>query len=37
MRCLLLCEKNLAIKENIEWIKKIGKRIKNMEKADREK
>jgi len=36
MRCLLLCKRNLAIKEDIEWIKKIEKRIKNMEKANRE-
>jgi len=37
MRCPLLCGRNLAVKEDIEQRKKIGKRIRNMEKADRDK
>jgi len=36
-RCLPLCERNLTIKENIEQRKKVRKRIKNIEKADRNK
>jgi len=36
-RCLPLCGRNLAVKEDIEWKKKIGKRIRNMEKTDRDK
>ena len=36
-RCLPLCRRNLAVKEDIEWKKKIGKRIRNMEKTDRDK
>jgi len=35
-RCLPLCERNLAVKENIEQRKKIGKRIRNIKKADRD-
>jgi len=37
MRCLLLCGRNIAVKKDIEWRKKIEKRIRNMEKADRDK
>jgi len=36
MRCPFLCERNLAVKEDIEQRKKMGKRIRNMEKADRD-
>jgi len=36
MRCPPLCGRNLAVKENIEWRKKIRKRIRNVEKADRD-
>jgi len=36
-RCLPLCERNLTIKENTEQRKKVRKRIKNTEKADRNK
>jgi len=36
-RCPSLCRRNLAVKEDIEQRKKIGKRIRNMEKADRDK
>jgi len=32
-RCLPLCGRNLAVKEDIEQRKKIGKRIRNMEKC----
>jgi len=32
-----LCERNLAVKEDIEQRKKIGKRIRNVEKADKDK
>jgi len=35
-RCPSLCERNLAVKEDIERRKKIGKRIRNMKKADRD-
>jgi len=35
-RCPPLCGRNLAVKENIEQRKKIGKRIRNVEKADRD-
>jgi len=37
MRYLLLCGRNLAVKENIERKRKAGKRIRNIEKADRDK
>ena len=37
MRCLLFYERNLVVKENIEQRKKMGKRIRNIEKANREK
>jgi len=36
MRCLPLCERNSAVKENIEQRKKIEKRIRKVEKADRD-
>jgi len=36
MRCPPLCGRNLAVKEDIEWRKKIGKRIRNVEKADKD-
>jgi len=36
-RCPPLCGRNMAVKENIEQRKKIRKRIKNMEKTDRDK
>jgi len=36
MRCPPLCERNLAVKEDIEQRKKIRKRIRNVEKADRD-
>jgi len=36
MRCPPLCGRNLAVKEDIEWRKKIGKRIRNAEKANRD-
>jgi len=35
-RCPPLCGRNLAVKEDIEQRKKIGKRIRNVEKADRD-
>jgi len=31
-----LCERNLAVKEDIEQSKKIGKRIRNVEKANKD-
>jgi len=34
-RCPPLCGRNLAVKEDIKWRKKIGKRIRNIEKVDR--
>jgi len=37
MRCPLLCERNLAVKENIERKRKAGKRIRNIEKANKDK
>jgi len=36
MRCPPLCERNLAVKEDIEQKKKIRKRIRNVEKADKD-
>jgi len=36
MRCPPLCERNLAVKEDIEQRKKIRKKIRNVEKADRD-
>ena len=36
-RCLPLCGRNTTVKEDIEQRKKIGKRIRNVEKADRNK
>jgi len=36
MRCPFLCERNLAVKDNIEQRKKIGKRIRNIDKTDRD-
>ena len=36
MRCPPLYERNLAVKKNIEWRKKIKKRIRNVEKANRD-
>ena len=35
-RCLSLCGRNVAVKEDIERRKKMGKRIRNVEKADRD-
>jgi len=35
-RCLSLCGRNLAVKEDIEQRKKIGKRIRNVKKANRD-
>jgi len=35
-RCLPLYGRNLAVKEDIEWRKNIEKRIRNMEKTDRD-
>ena len=35
-RCLPLCRRNIVMKEDIEQRKKVGKRIKNVEKADRD-
>ena len=32
MRCPPLYERNLAVKKNIEWRKKIKKRIRNVER-----
>jgi len=37
MRCPPLCKRNLAVKKDIEQRKKIGKRIRNVEKTDRNK
>jgi len=36
MRCLPLCRRNLAVKEDIKQRKKMGKRIRNVEKANRD-
>jgi len=36
-RCPPLCKRNLVVKEDIEQRKKIGKRIRNVEKANRDK
>jgi len=36
-RCPLLCGRNSVVKENIEQRKKIGKRIRKANKADRDK
>jgi len=35
-RCPPLCGRNMAVKEDIEQRKKIRKRIRNVEKTDRE-
>jgi len=35
-RCLPLCRRNIVMKEDIEQRKKVGKRIRNVEKADRD-
>jgi len=35
-RCLSLCRRNIVVKEDIERRKKVGKRIRNVEKADRD-
>ena len=35
-KCSSLCGRNLAVKEDIEQRKKIGKRIRNVKKADRD-
>ena len=37
MRCPPLCRRNRAVKEDIEWRKENKKRIRNVEKADRDK
>jgi len=36
MRCPPLCGRNMAVKEDIEWRKKMRKRIRNVEKANRD-
>jgi len=36
-RCPPLCGRNLVVKKNIEQRKKIGKIIRNVKKADRDK
>jgi len=36
MRCPPLCGRNLVVKDNIEQRKKIGKRIRNIDKTDRD-
>jgi len=36
MRCLPLCRRNLAVKEDIKQRKKMGKRIRNVEKVNRD-
>ena len=36
MRCPPLCGRNMVVKEDIEWKKKIRKKIRNVEKADRD-
>ena len=36
MRCPPLCRRNLVVKEDIERKKKMGKRIRNVEKANRD-
>jgi len=36
MRYLPLCERNLVVKKNIKQRKKIGKRIRNIEKTNRD-
>jgi len=35
-RCPPLCRRNMTVKEDIEWRKKIGKRIRNVKKTDRD-
>jgi len=37
IRCLSLCGKNLVVEKDIEWRKKLGKKIRNVEKANRNK
>jgi len=37
MRCPPLCGRNLVVKEDIEQRKKIRKRIRNVEKANKNK
>jgi len=37
MRCPPLYGRNTVVKEDIEWRKKVGKRIRNVEKADKNK
>ena len=32
-----MCGRNIVVKKDIEWRKKMEKRIRNMEKADRDK
>ena len=32
-----MCGRNIAVKKDIEWRKKMEKRIRNMKKADRDK
>jgi len=36
MKCPPLCGRNLVVKEDREQRKKIGKRIRNVEKANRD-
>jgi len=36
MRYPPLCGRNMVVKEDIEWKKKIRKKIRNVEKADRD-
>jgi len=35
-RCLPLCRRNIAVKEDIEQRKKMGRKVKKVEKADRD-
>jgi len=37
MRCLPLYRRNLVVKGDIEWKKKMGKKIRNVKKTDRNK
>jgi len=35
MRCPPLCRRNIAVKEDIEQRKKMGRKVRKVEKADR--
>ena len=37
IKCLLICKKNIKIKENIEHKKKVEKKIKSINKANKDK